>query len=134
MDYDDQLDRAIEETPDVQGAGSRFEVPEPRLRKDGNFTVVENFLDVVERLGREEDHVLKYLQSELGTAAQIDENGRARLTGEFRESRVADALSEYAEVFVLCPECGLPDTTLVTESGAEMLKCDACGALSPMGE
>lgn len=134
MDYDDQLDRAIEKTPDVQGAGSRFEVPEPTLRKDGNVTVVENFPDVVERMGREEDHVLKCLQSELGTAAQIDENGRARLTGEFRESRVADALSAYAETFVQCPECGLPDTTLVTEGGAEMLKCDACGALSPISE
>jgi translation initiation factor 2 subunit 2 len=134
MDYDDQLDRAIEETPDVEDGGSRFEVPDPRLRKDGNFTVVENFPDIVERLGRPESHVLKHLQSELGTAAQLDKNDRARLTGEFRESRVADALSAYVDQFVLCPECGLPDTKLATESGAKMLRCEACGALSSTGE
>lgn len=134
MDYDEQLDRAIEESPDVGKDGSRFEVPDPDLRKDGNFTVVENFPDVVDRLGREERHVLKFLQSELGTAAQLDENDRARLTGEFRQSRVADALSAYVDAFVICPECGLPDTKLVTESGAKMLRCTACGALSATGE
>lgn len=134
MDYDDQLDRAIEATPDVESRGDRFEVPDPELRKDGNFTVVENFPDVVDRLGREQNHVLKFLQSELGTAAQLDENDRARLTGEFRQSRVADALSAYVDAFVTCPECGLPDTKLVTESGAKVLKCEACGALSSTGE
>lgn len=134
MDYDDQLDRAIDQTPDVQSSESRFEVPEPTLRKDGTFTVVENFQDVVDRLDRDEEHVLKHLQSELGTAAQLDENGRARLTGEFRESRIGDALSAYADTFVLCPECGLPDTRLVTESGTRMIRCEACGALSSTGE
>lgn len=134
MDYDDQLDRAIDQTPDVQSGESRFEVPEPTLRKDGNFTIVENFQDVVDRLDRDEEHVLKHLQSELGTAAQLDENGRARLTGEFRESRIGDALSAYADAFVLCPECGLPDTQFVTEGGTRMLRCEACGALSSTGE
>lgn len=134
MDYDDQLDRAMQETPDVAGGGERFEVPDPQLRKDGNFTVVENFPDIVDRFDREQRHVLKFLQSELGTAAQLDENDKARLTGEFRESRVGDALSAYADAYVICPECGLPDTKLVEENGAMVLRCEACGALSSTGE
>lgn len=134
MDYDDQLDRAIDETPDSNGGDGRFEVPEPALRADGNFTVVENFPELVDVLGREESHVLKFLQSELGTAAQLDENDRARLTGEFRQTRVAAALDAYVDAFVICPECGLPDTKLVTKNGEEMLKCEACGALSSTGE
>lgn len=134
MDYDEQLDRAISESPDVTGAESRFDVPEPQIRPDGSFTVLENFQEITDRFGREEDHVMKFLQSELGTAAQLQENGRLRLTGEFRESRVAEALEEYTDAFVLCPECGLPDTKLVTESGAKMLRCEACGALSSTGE
>lgn len=133
MDYEDQLDRAMSETPDIEDAGSRFEVPDPDVRQEGNSTVVENFQDVVDRLDRDEDHVLQFLQQELGTAAHIDESGRARLTGDFRQDRVADAVEAYTESFVLCPECGLPDTRLVTEQGARVIKCDACGALSPTG-
>jgi translation initiation factor 2 subunit 2 len=130
MDYEDQLDRALSETPDIEGEGSRFEVPDPRVRQEGNATVYENFQDTLDRLGREADHVVKFLQSELGTSARIDERGRARFTGDFRQQRVADALDQYVEDFVICSECGLPDTNLVTEQGTRVLKCDACGALS----
>ncbi|MFB6126311.1 MAG: translation initiation factor IF-2 subunit beta [Halolamina sp.] len=133
MDYEDQLDRAMAETPDIEDAESRFEVPDPDVRQEGNATVVENFQDIVDRLSRDEDHVLQVLQQEVGTAAHIDESGRARLTGDFRQSRVADAVDAYTDDFVFCPECGLPDTRLVTEQGARVIKCDACGALSPTG-
>ncbi|MEZ3115197.1 translation initiation factor IF-2 subunit beta [Halobaculum sp. MBLA0147] len=130
MDYDDMLDRAVEETPDIEESGSRFEVPDPDVRQEGNVTVVENYQSIVDTLSRDEEAVLKFLQNELGTAAHIDESGRARLTGGFKQRRVGDALDAYTEGFVICPECGLPDTKLVTQKGAEMLRCDACGALS----
>lgn len=134
MDYEEQLDRALAETPDIQDGETRFEVPDPTVRQEGNVTVYENFQETLDRLDRPENHVLKYLQSELGTSAQIDESGRARLTGEFKQSRVADAVDAYVEAYVKCPECGLPDTNLVREKGTRMLRCDACGALSAVPE
>jgi translation initiation factor 2 subunit 2 len=130
MDYEDQLDRALDETPDIEEGGQRFEVPEPTVRTEGNVTVYENFQETLDNLDRDANHVLKFLQTEVGTSAQIDESGRARLTGDFRQSRISDALDEYVEGFVLCSECGLPDTRLVKEQGTTVLKCDACGALS----
>jgi translation initiation factor 2 subunit 2 len=130
MEYDDALDRGLDRAPDIEETGARHEVPEPDVRPEGNVTVYENFPATLDRLDREERHVLKFLQSELGTAAKIDERGRARLTGDFKQSRVRDALDAYVDGFVTCSECGLPDTRLDTENGATVLKCDACGALS----
>lgn len=132
MGYDEKLDRALAETPEIEGEGSRFEIPDPEVRQEGNATVYENFQTTLNRLDREAEHVLKFLQTELGTSAHIDESGRARLTGEFRQDRVANALEQYVEDFVRCSECGLPDTKLVREQGTRVLKCDACGALSPV--
>jgi len=131
MDYDEQLDRALDESPDIEGSGDRFDVPDPEVRQEGNATVYENFQSTVKRLDRREDHVLKFLQSELGTSGHIDESGRVRLTGEFNQRRVQDALDEYVEEFVRCSECGLPDTKLEREQGALILRCEACGAISP---
>ncbi|WP_436934838.1 translation initiation factor IF-2 subunit beta [Halovenus marina] len=131
MDYDDMLDRGIEETPDIEGDSHRFTVPDPDVRQEGHATVFENFKGVCDDLGREGDHVLKFLQDELGTSAHIDESGRARLTGEFDADRIQDGLSAYADRYVLCSECGLPDTNIEREQGAEILQCDACGARSP---
>lgn len=130
MDYEEQLDRAMDEKPDTAGSESRFDVPEPTVRKEGNVTVFENFQAVLDRLSREQDHVLKFIQDELGTSAQIDENGRARLTGEFGADRVQDVLDEYVDTYVLCPECGLPDTNIEQEDDVTRLHCEACGARS----
>lgn len=134
MDYEDQLEKALDETPDVATGGSRFEVPDPEVRPEGSVTVYENFDATCDRLAREPTHLMKALQSELGTSAQIDEKGRLRLTGNFNERRVHDALDEYVEAYVICSECESPDTNLVTEQGATVLKCDACGALSAIPE
>jgi translation initiation factor 2 subunit 2 len=130
VDYEEQLDRALSDTPDIQGVSDRFSVPDPELRQEGSTTVYENFQATVGTLDREERHVLKYLQNELGTSAHVDESGRARLTGEFDRNRIGRAVETYADRYVLCPECGLPDTQLVREQGALVLRCDACGALS----
>lgn len=130
MDYDEMLGRAMSETPDIDAGEERFEVPDPDIRQEGNASVFENFQDVTDRLDRDPEHVMKFLQNELGTSGHIDESGRARLTGEFGESRIADALDAYTESFVFCPECGLPDTRIETEQGAELLRCEACGARS----
>jgi translation initiation factor 2 subunit 2 len=131
MAYDDHLDRALEETPDIDGGGQRFDVPDPDVRQEGNVTVFENFRTTVDSLGREPSHVLKFLQNELGTSGHIDESGRGRLTGSFAARRVADAIEAYAEKYVLCSECGLPDTRIEREQGVEVLRCEACGARSP---
>jgi translation initiation factor 2 subunit 2 len=130
MDYDEMLDRGLEETPDIQGDSERFDVTDPDVRQEGNVSVFENFQDVCSDLGREDDHVMKFLQDELGTSGHIDESGRARLTGSFDADRIGEAIDEYAEEYVLCSECGLPDTRLEREQGALILRCEACGARS----
>jgi len=132
-DYDELLDRAMADTPDIQGSEDRFTIPEPDVRQEGNATVYENFAETIDRLDREDGRVLRFLQNELGTSAHIDERGRARLTGEFDARRIEDAIETFADRYVRCPECGLPDTRLEAEQGAELIKCTACGALSPTG-
>ena len=130
MDYEEQLDRAIERTPDIESAADRFSVPDVDVRTEGNVTVFENFQAALDRLDREDRHLLRWLQEELGTSASIDESGRARLTGDFGARRVQEALDAYVDAYVRCSECGLPDTRIVKQQGTDVLKCDACGALS----
>lgn len=131
MDYEEMLDRGIEQTPDIETSSGRFDVPDPDVRQEGHATVFENFRTICQDVGREPDHLLKFLQDELGTSAHIDESNRARLTGEFNQRRIREAVEAYTQQYVICSECGLPDTELVREQGAELLKCTACGARSP---
>jgi len=130
MNYDDMLDRAASETSDVSGTDERLSVPDPEVRQEGSATVVENFQTLCASLGREPDHLLQFLQREVGTSGHIDESGRARITGSFDAARIGDAIETYIEGFVRCSECGLPDTRLEEEGGSTVLRCEACGARS----
>jgi Translation initiation factor 2, beta subunit (eIF-2beta)/eIF-5 N-terminal domain len=130
MDYDEMLERGMEAAPDIAGDSDRFEVSTPDVRQEGNMTVFENFQAVRDELGRDEDHLMKSLQNELGTSGHIDESGRARLTGDFGTERIDEAVEAYTEQYVLCSECGLPDTAIEHEQSAETLVCAACGARS----
>lgn len=134
MGYDDYLDRAMDETPEISGEVGRFQLPDPDVRQEGNVTVYENFQPTLDSLGRDEDHVMKFVQDELGTSASIDERGRLRLTGSFKQGRVRAAIEAYADQYVICPECGLPDTRLEREHGELVRRCEACGALSATGD
>jgi translation initiation factor 2 subunit 2 len=133
MTYDENLDRALAESPDIERTEGRFELPDPVVRTEGNVTVYENFPETVERLDREPGHVMKVIQTDLGTSANIDDAGRLRLTGEFKQSRLQSAIEDYADGYVLCPECGLPDTRLERVDGALLRRCEACGARSATG-
>lgn len=130
MNYDDMLDKAASETSDVSGTDERLSVPDPEVRQEGSATVVENFQTLCASLGREPDHLLQFLQREVGTSGHIDESGRARITGSFDAARIGAAIETYIEGFVRCSECGLPDTRLEEEGGATVLRCEACGARS----
>lgn len=134
VDYEEQLDRALADTPDDLRSAERFSVPDPEVRQEGSQTVYENYQETVTALAREPTHLLQFLQAELGTSGTIDESGRARLTGAFDSQRIANTVESYTEKYVRCPECGLPDTKLVREQGAQMLRCEACGALSSTPE
>lgn len=117
----------MEEVPDDIGDSERFEVPDIDTRKDGSKTIITNFGEIVDTLNRDEKHVSKYIQNELGTAGHI-EGSELVLNGEFRRGNVQGRLENYLEEYVYCPECGRPDTKIVKEKGVEMLKCQACGA------
>lgn len=129
-DYDDLLEKGLEEAEDID-QGERFEVPVADTRKEGSKTIITDFSDIASKFGREESHLSKFIQNELGTAGHI-EGEELVLNGEFRRGSIQGKIQNYAESYVFCPECSRPDTKMVKEKGVEMLKCQACGARTPI--
>ena len=133
MDYESNLDRAIDELPDLGGSDERLDVPEAAAQKDGAFTRLTNLSTVADALDRDPEHLHSTIQRELGTAGQY-EDGRARYNGTFSATEFDAAIESYIAEYVTCSECGLPDTKLVTENRTQMLRCEACGAFRPVAK
>lgn len=130
-DYDELLEKGMDEVPEDVGDSERFEIPDVQSRKEGSKTVIENFSEFVKKFNREEKHLSNFIQNELGTAGHV-ENGELILNGEFRRGNIKGRIENYAEQFLYCPECGSPDTEMKKEKGVELLRCQACGARNPL--
>ena len=128
-DYEALLKRAREQCPEKVFEDTRFEVPQLEMGREGNRTIIANFVQIAEALNRDKYHMLKFFASELGTAGSLDGN-RAIFQGKHRAFYVKQLLDRYIKNYVICPVCGKPDTRLIVENRIMMMKCDACGAIS----
>ncbi len=129
--YDDLLDRAREKLPEEISHHERFQIPDVDAMVEGNTTILRNFNDIVDKINRDPEKVLKYLLRELGTAGER-ENERVVFKGKISPKKIENKLEDYVEKYVLCPECGRPDTRLVKEGRVTIMRCDACGAHGPI--
>ena len=131
MDYTASLDRAYEDLPTLSEKQDRLNVPDPEAQKDGAFTRLTNLKAIADALSRDAEHVHRFVQRDFGTNGSFD-GDRSRYNGSFAAHDFQDAIDRYVEEYVLCSECGLPDTKLTTEDRTKMLRCEACGAFRPV--
>ena len=127
MDYVGLLKKSREDMPEIVKERVRFEVPKVKGHIQGNKTVIINFSQICDTLSREQKHILKFLLKELATSGEIKGSGALIFGTKLPSSRINEKLKEYAFEFVLCRECGKPDTKIIKEKGLSILKCNACG-------
>ena len=129
--YDELLQRAKEMMPESAKEIQRFEIPKVRGHLEGNKTIITNFIKIAQALAREPEHLLKFVLKELATPGAI--RGQRLIIGtKVSASRVNDKIRQYANEFVLCTECGKPDTKIVREGQLASLRCMACGSKKPV--
>ena len=127
-DYNQLLDHAFAELPEDAKKRDRFEVPQMEVMNEGNKTILTNFKSIVEKLGREQKHLLKFIAGEVGTAGVPDQSGRATLTGVFSKRVIRQSVEDYVKEFVLCKTCNKPDTVIEKQGRQTILVCHACGS------
>ena len=131
MEYQLLLKRAREKMPASVLEKARFAVPTAKGHLEGNKTIISNFVQITSVLRREPEHLLKYLQKELAAPGDV-KSGILILGSKIAASRINEKIKQYAHEFVLCPECGKPDTEIKREGDFAFLKCSACGKKQPV--
>ena len=129
--YEALLKKAYEQVTEPTESVGRFTVPEARTYIECKTTVFENCSEIADTLRRDRDHFMKFLLGELGTAGKIDGN-RAIFNGKFENTLINNLVKSYVDDYVICSECGKPDTRLVKDDRVLLLRCDACGGHRPV--
>ena len=128
MKYEEMLKEARKGLPEAVFLKERFEIPKALGHLQGNRTIITNFLQIASTLRRNVDHMLKFILKELATPGEIKKSGALILGTKVTASRINEKIRKYAIEFVLCPECGKPDTKIEQSENIHYIKCQACGA------
>lgn len=125
-DYQSLLRKAKEHLPSL-GAGTRLEIPAPVVQGTKRQTFIRNFADIAKTVRREPKHLAKFLFKELAVPGNMSGHELV-LQGRITQSMIQQRMNEYLRLYVLCEECGKPDTNMTADKGIVTLKCEACGA------
>ncbi|NMB77463.1 MAG: translation initiation factor IF-2 subunit beta, partial [Methanomicrobiales archaeon] len=112
--YEQLLKQAYSNITEKTESSERFVVPEAKAYVEGKTTILENFAEIAGKVRRDQDHLMKFLLGELGTSGKIDGN-RAIFNGKFEITLIKAIIRSYVEDYVICSECGKPDTRLVKD-------------------
>ena len=125
--YESLLNEAYSKVKIVEGTGERFEIPKIKGHFEGKKTILTNFSQVASHVRREPEHFQKFLLKELATSGQKEED-KLNLNNKIPSAKINAKIEQYVKEFVLCKECGKPDTEITKEGRLNFLHCLACGA------
>ena len=125
--YESLLDDAYSKVKVSKSNGDRFEIPKAEGHFEGKKTIISNFVQMASYLRRNPEHFLKFLLKELAASGQI-EGDRLVLNILVPSSKINQKIEEYTKEFVVCRECGKPDTELTKQDRLTFINCLACGA------
>jgi len=133
MNYEQLLDDAYSQVKQVEHNGSRFEMPKIEGHFEGKKTLLTNFFQIASYIRREPEHFQKFILKELAASGQR-EGDRLVLNMKVPSSKIVDKINQYVKEFVLCKECGKPDTELIKKERIQFIHCLACGAKHSVGK
>ena len=132
MDYEKLLNEAYEKVGQTEGTGKgRFEVPKIEGHFQGKKTILTNFFQIASFLGRSGEHFQKFILKELATSG-YKSGERLVLNNKIPRKKIDDKIDKYVKEFVICKECGKPDTEIKKEGKVSYVHCLACGASHPI--
>ena len=125
--YDDLLQTAKDALPEIEKTEERFQIPNVKGHLQGTRTVISNLNQIADILHRPIKHLLKYLMRELATTAEQAKQ-LVIFGSKLAASKINEKIQSYADEFVICRECGKPDSKLSKDGDIYYFKCQACGA------
>ena len=125
MNYEELLEQAHKEIKPAEKC-ERFEIKKVEGHHEGGKTIVTNFAQIATCLRREPQYLAKFLFKELAAPGEIA-GERLILTRKISSKTINEKIEKYAKKFVICSQCGKPDTEIIEEQGKKYLKCLACG-------
>lgn len=118
--YHDLLSRAfykIRQANPEMGDRKRYTMIPPQILREGTKkTIFSNLTEICKRMHRNQEHVVQFLFTELGTSGSVDGSQRLVIKGRYMPKHIENVLRHYIVEYVTCKICKSPNTVLVKEN------------------
>ena len=130
-EYEELLNRASGIFSKSTQSEARLKIPDPDIIREGKSTIVRNFQDIADMINRDPKHISKFLMKEFGIGVTVS-GKRLIINRKLTYEQIASKISQYLDSYVMCYECGSPDTEIQKVGRTNLLTCKACGAQHPI--
>jgi translation initiation factor 5 len=107
----------------------RYKMHDLVVKKEGPKTVLINLEVVAKDLQRVPSDILKFLGIQMGTQT-IYKGHQYFLNGNHTKQELLEQLDVYINRYILCTQCGNPETQISVHGGKINLTCKACGYIT----
>jgi translation initiation factor 5 len=106
-------------------------MPQPLIKVEGSGngikTLILNMSEIAKALHLEPTFLTKFLGMELGAQSKLKSGKTCIINGSHNVGDLTKKVAKFIEMFVLCPNCKLPESTLEAFNKTIRTKCNACG-------
>ena len=111
---------------DINDEFYRYKMPNIDIQHTKTKTIITNITDIIESIKRNEIYLQKYIGYELG-ARVLNKNYRFEINGKHDKNKIIDIVNSFIKLYVLCIECGLPETNISICKNKAYFDCRSCG-------
>ncbi|EAS05981.2 domain found in IF2B/IF5 protein (macronuclear) [Tetrahymena thermophila SB210] len=114
--------------PSLQEGKTKISIKTPQIEKMGKKTAWLNFMDIVNKMKRDPQHVQQFVVTELGTEGTIANNQLILKSSKFNDKHFESIIKKYIAEYVQCSLCKSPNTKLTKDTNTRlfMIECDQC--------
>jgi len=110
---------------DVVDPFYRYTMVKMNVVRQKNKTVIDNIDNVAKDLERDPKLIADFFKKKYSIAL-FYKNGVVSMSADIKYSDFELGLREFIELYVLCPKCHLPETTMSKENDKIILDCKCC--------
>lgn len=102
-------------------------------RGNGIKTILKNIETIASQMRSDPRYITKYLGIEVGAQSSWKEKRRVGVVnGSHNQADLQEKLYEFIQLFILCPNCELPELRHLVKGNVVGAKCLSCGKVGPI--
>ena len=122
------LDRAYEQLEAINKHKNRPIFPQPNIISKDRKTFFINFSEMCKSIGRTQDYVKKYLETETNISTSILGDGGLKFDVQIKPPQIKNIITTFIKELIICKDCRSCITTLEKDNRIQYMYCSNCNS------